>query len=111
MSTRQLSLFYPIVEPKYVPCMTVEERFESFHAANPHVARRLAEMAVSLKRQGVKRYGMKALFEVLRYDAAMNTHGEPFKLNNNYTPYYARLLMDKMPGLRGFFETRKRVAR
>jgi hypothetical protein len=109
----QLSLFDPrppVEEPDYTNCQTIAERFEAFHARNPQVYGALRDMALELRRRGHRQYGIKALFEVLRFNAAMQTHGDPFKLNNNYTALYARLLMDNEPELVGFFELRRRTA-
>lgn len=79
--------------------------FQEFHRDNPHVYDRLREMALKLKRVGHHRYGVKGLFEVIRWHHAMATT-EPFKLNNNYTAFYARMLMNEEPALREFFELR-----
>lgn len=98
----------PLREPDYSDAQTTEERFAAFHAANPHVYDSLRDMALTLKAQGSRQYGMKALFEVLRFNNALRTQGDAFKLNNNYTSHYARLLMDEVPELAGFFETRER---
>lgn len=95
------------VRPK--PGETIEERFEAFHAANPHVAETLAQMALELRRRGWKRYGIAALWEVLRFQRAMQTDSnEPYKLNNDFRALYARLLMQQYPELDGFFEIRAR---
>lgn len=108
----QLSLFdtRPISEPDYTDCQTIAERFAAFHGRNPQVYRALRDMALELRRRGHRQYGIKALFEVLRFESAMQTHGDTFKLNNNYTALYARLLMDNEPELEGFFELRRRTA-
>ena len=87
---------------------TPEERFEAFHAAHPEVYRELRRRAFLLQQRGWKRYSIKGIWEVMRFDFAMSW-GRPsggFKLNNNYTAYYARLLMEREPELEGFFETR-----
>lgn len=112
VTVAQLSLFdhYPIEEPDYADCATIEERFAAFHGRNPQVYRALRDMALEAKRRGNRQYGMKGLFEVLRWQHAMQTHGDPFKLNNNYTALYARLLMDNEPELADFFELRRRVS-
>lgn len=87
---------------------TMQETFEDFHSANPHVYEYLREYALMVKRTG-RRIGMKALFERLRWDYMVSTTSSTgFKLNNNYTAFYARLLMETEPALRGFFETRER---
>lgn len=40
----------------------------------------------------------------------LQTQGDEYRLNNVYTAFYARLLMDNEPELQGFFETRKAIA-
>lgn len=86
---------------------SIPERFEQFHRLNPHIYDLLRDMAIDMRRRGIRRYGMKGLFEVLRWRYAIQTHGEEgFKLNNNFTAHYARKLMMENPELDGFFETR-----
>jgi hypothetical protein len=87
------------------------EAFERFHAENPMVYDQLERLAFKLKVRGVERWGIKALWEVLRYELAIATNSQvgEFKLNNNLTAHYARLLMERNPeDLAGFFETRER---
>lgn len=85
-------------------------KFEEFHAINPQVLQRLRAAALRLKGVGWAHYGVKALFEGLRFHSALQTTDPVFKLNNNYTAFYARLLMDQEPVLAGFFETRRAAA-
>jgi len=85
--------------------------FRRFHAENPQVYQHLERLAFKLKNKGINRWGIKALWEVLRYELAISTNGPvgTFKLNNNYTAHYARLLMERNPrDLEGFFELRER---
>ena len=85
--------------------------FERFHRDNPEVYKTLERLAFKLKNKGVQRWGIKALWEVLRYEVAMNTSADvrDFRLNNNFTSWYARLLMRNNPeDLDGFFELRER---
>jgi hypothetical protein len=81
-------------------------RFWDFHRDNPHVYRKLRDLALQLKRRGHERYGIKGLFEVLRWHRALETTDESFKLNNNYHALYARLLMKNERELKGFFALR-----
>lgn len=85
---------------------TIDGRFHAFHNANPHICRRLTAMALELRGNGIQQYGMKALYEVLRYQVTMAAGRDGFRLNNSYTSRYARLIMDNEPLLDGFFETR-----
>jgi hypothetical protein len=80
-------------------------RFEAFHRDNPHVYVKLRELARTVARTR-RRIGIAALFERLRWWAAFETVDvPPFKLNNDYRAYYARLLMQE-PELAGLFATR-----
>jgi hypothetical protein len=88
----------------------IEADFALFHEANPHVYDRLVRLARGWKRRRPGQHvGMKMLFEVLRWQVAMETSdpSSDFKLNNNYTALYARLIMDREPDLDGLFETRR----
>lgn len=98
----------PTRQPDELPA-TLEERFQAFHELNPHVYRHLRRLALDLARRD-RRMGIGGLFEVLRWQYAIVTTGDPFRLNNNYRAFYARLLMDSEPELEGFFDTRRQPA-
>jgi hypothetical protein len=50
---------------------------------------------------------MKMLFEVFRWEVLVSTNDPEFKINNNYAPYYARLIMQEHPEFGEIFETRE----
>lgn len=101
---QQLGLFDRIVAIN-AHGLTLEQKFAAFHQANPHVYTNLRRLALDAKRRG-RQVGIKMLYEVLRWQYAMQTSGDDFKLNNSYTSFYARLLMEHEPELIGYFETR-----
>jgi hypothetical protein len=78
-----------------------------FHRNNPIVLLELRRLALGLVDAGHRHYSIKGLFEVLRFNAALKTTGKPYKLNNNHTAFYARLLMEFEPELEDFFHTRR----
>lgn len=88
--------------------VSIDDAFEAFHDANPWVYNSLVHLARELTAAGRTRIGMKMLFEVLRWQWSLRTTDPTvdFKLNNNYTSRYARLIMDHEPDLMGVFETR-----
>jgi hypothetical protein len=89
---------------------SIEQRFWTFHTAHPDVYRELVVLARRARAAGRERLGMKMLFEVVRWNrtmAGLPADGEEFKLNNNYTSRYARLLMEREAGLSGLFATRE----
>ena len=100
----------PTTNPHPFPALTIDRQFMAFHEANPHIYQNLRKLALDAQRRA-QLFGMKALFEILRWQYAQATQGaETFKLNNNYTCLYARLLMDREPALAGYFETRQRTS-
>lgn len=113
MNTQQLSLHLVLPEPQ--PIVPVDRRggmeasFRRFHAANPHVYEALKMVALWCKRNN-RRMGIKAIYERVRWEYSVATSGSPYKLNNNFSAYYARALMKNEPELAGFFETRRRRA-
>lgn len=98
----------PTVHINHARGATLSEQFDAFHAANPHVYHALRRLAIGMVRNGRRRIGIKMLFEVLRWQYAMTTAdaSSDFKLNNNYAPFYSRLLMDNEPELADAFELR-----
>ena len=87
------------------------ERFQEFHGANPHVYANIVRMARQAKDRGRNKIGMPMLFEVMRWNHILKTDSkDEFKLNNDYIPFYSRLVMKDNPDLEGMFEIRTSVA-
>jgi len=85
----------------------LQAEFEEFDKANPDVWAEFKAIAFRLIEKGVKHYGAKAIFEVIRYKKTVETTGSEFKLNNDFTAYYARKFINLYPQYADFFETRK----
>ena len=83
------------------------EAFEKFDAENPRVWYAFRAVTLRMINSGFEHYGAKAIWEYIRFNFAMETKGE-FKLNNNYTAFYARKFEREFPEHKGFFELRKR---
>lgn len=86
----------------------ISEQFEQFHAANPAVYKTLRWLARDWQRRtSGRKIGFPALYERARWELGLRTDGDQFLLNNNFRPYYSRLLMAQEPDLAGMFETRR----
>jgi len=85
----------------------LEAQFQEFHKENPKVYLALRDRALQLKRRGWNHYGIKAIVEVVRFHRALETTDPDFKLNNNYSSRYARILMEQEPELKNFFQIRE----
>lgn len=107
----QFALFDPRPKPKARPIprlpRTADELFWAFHQANPEVYLELEKLSLQWFSVGHKHGSMKMFYEYLRYNRGIQTVSEDFKLNNNYHSRYARLLIEKHPELKDFFELRE----
>jgi hypothetical protein len=97
--------------PACRPRPSADRKFEQFHAENPHVLDELVRLAREAITSGRSRLGIKAIWEVCRWNLNLSTTGRPFKLDNSMTAAYARMIMEQHPDLRGVFETRCRRRR
>jgi hypothetical protein len=86
---------------------TIQERFEAFDREHPEIFESLVTMAFDLRKRGFHRYGLKSLFERLRWHFQVERGDEDWKLNNIYTSRYVRKMIQEYPELDGFFETRR----
>jgi len=84
----------------------LELDFEKFDKKNPHVWELFVKFAFQSINKGFSHYGAKTIFEAIRYHCDITTIGSEFKLNNNYTAYYARKFHKAFPLYGNFFETR-----
>lgn len=67
------------------------QRWREFHRSNPgvfHLFRRFALQAFGCGRK----IGARAIGERIRWEVAIVTRGEPYKVNDHFWPFYARLL-------------------
>lgn len=85
-------------------------KFKRFHGENPEIYENLRTMALDLKSRGHSKYGVMSLLNVIRWHRDMETVSDDFKVNNNFAPYYARLLMRNEPALQDFFRLRTATA-
>lgn len=85
----------------------IETPFEKFDRENPQIWSEFEKTALNLIDKGVKHYGSKAIFEIIRYHRRIDTNDPDFKLNNNWTACYARKFEKVHPEHKGFFEKRK----
>lgn len=107
--TEQLTLDVPIQPLVAGIGATIDERFHDFHRRNAWVYTALETMTAELVASGQRRGGMKMLVEVLRWRYFRQTFdtSSPFRLNNDYTSRYARLLLAAHPEWDRVFETRE----
>jgi hypothetical protein len=85
--------------------MTLQERFEQFHQANPHIYDMLVELSRKMKaKKTMRQWSVYAAYELVRYQWNNRTRSfDDYKLPNEFRPIYSRLIMEQEPDLDGFF--------
>lgn len=96
----------PTINAVKIDAETLAGRFQQFHNANPLVYASIRAIAMKMLASGWKRGSINMIFERLRWEHAIVTRGDAYKLNNSYRAFYARMLMAAEPTLDGFFSVR-----
>ena len=87
--------------------MTHLDSFLRFHKANPEVYRLFCAFTKQLIGAGRRSYSADAVLHRIRWHTAVETKGEPLKINDHYSSLYARLFMMHHGEYSGFFELRR----
>lgn len=81
-------------------------RFMEFNLMNPRVYTELVKLALRYKSKGVQRSQIQLYIERLRWNPALQTKGEDFKMPNEFAALYSRKIMSEVHDLKGFFVTK-----
>lgn len=86
----------------------LKQKWWTWHKANPEVFEAFEIIAFDLIKQGHKHYSSDAILHIVRFNLNKAKGPEDqYKINNNYSAYYARLFMHYHPRYNDFFETRQ----
>ena len=89
------------------PSNQLEAEFWHFHAHNPEVYGLFCHFAGRLVKRGFEHHSADAVLHRIRWETAVETSHLGYKINNDFSAYYARLWMRLHPEHDGFFRTRK----
>jgi hypothetical protein len=84
-----------------------EVKFQKFHDLNPKVYELYKKFALQLINAGRKRIGSKMIIERIRWETSINTKGEEYKINNDYTCFYSRMFTIEFPQHKDKFQFRE----
>lgn len=77
-----------------------------YHEQNPHIYDLFEKFAMQAIISGKKHLGAKMIVERIRWYTDVEAKNDQFKINNNMTPFYARLFEENRPQYKGFFRKR-----
>jgi len=89
----------------------LDQKFNEYHTQNPNVYDLFKRYSIQLKESGHKHYGAKTIMERIRWHIDVESKGDKFKINNNYTSRYVRMLVAEIPAFAEFFRTRELLSR
>jgi hypothetical protein len=84
----------------------LRDAFARFHREHPEIYVLFDKFAQQAIAKGHKRFSADALLHRIRWEASIETAGHPYKINDHFSAYYARLWIENNPGREGFFERR-----
>lgn len=84
----------------------IEIKFCRYHQENPQVYVEFEKFAFKTIARGFKNYSAKGIFELIRWHTGV-TAKDKYKVNNNYTPFYARMFEKNHPDHKDFFRKRE----
>jgi hypothetical protein len=73
---------------------------------NMHIFQAFVVEAAKINSRGFKHYSARTIIHVLRHHSAITEINGEWKINNNYSPYLARLFDLAYPHMAGMFEYR-----
>jgi hypothetical protein len=89
----------------------LQRRFADIDRANPNVWSLFVRLTFDRIHRGFRNYSSDAVLHRVRWETAVPLEdGSGFKINNNWSPFYARKFHDAYPQHAGFFRTRASVA-
>jgi hypothetical protein len=97
---------------------SIQEAFDAYHAANPHVYVYFKKLALKAIKLGKKKVSFKLIMNVIRWEIYLKTHDptevrlpdtqqKTFKINDAYGSRYARLFVRDYPSLKDYIELRE----
>tara|TARA_R100001244_G_scaffold54818_1_gene47180 strand:- start:967 stop:1332 length:366 start_codon:yes stop_codon:yes gene_type:complete len=89
----------------------IKAKFAEFHSEHPDVYQWVTQFTFELIDRGYENYSIDGVLMRVRwekdiyYDTSVG-----FKINNNFSAFYARMFMEEYPDHEGFFRTRRQIS-
>jgi len=87
--------------------------FARFHRANPQVWKRFCHHVRRLTLRGAEHYSARTIISVIRFERDLESMdiATGFHVNNNFSPYYARMWEIRHPDRPRFFSKRRLISK
>lgn len=78
--------------------------FQQYDQSNKHIYELYKMIAIRMAKEGRRQIGSKYIFEQMRYEYSFRSNNDPFKVNNNMAPHYARKFVLEHPQYGNLFK-------
>jgi hypothetical protein len=85
---------------------SLKRKWWEWHKQNPHVYDLFEKFTLDAISKGHERLSAWLIVNRIRWETAVETRGDDFKISNDFIAYYARLFMHNHPRYEGFFKTK-----
>lgn len=85
---------------------SLRERWWQWHLQNPDVYRLFEAFAFEAIDRGHRKLSAWLVVNRIRWETAVVTSGDDFKISNDFIAFYARHFMEQHPEHQGFFRTK-----
>lgn len=89
-----------------MPKSDPKAKWWEWHKLNPHIYKEFEYLAFQLIKSGVKKSSAWLVINQMRWNYAIQTKGDKFKISNDYIAYYTRLFQHYNPDYKNFFTTK-----
>lgn len=85
---------------------TLKEKFDAWDSANPQVYNLFCKFTLQAAKAGHNRLSAWMIVNRIRWETAVVTSGNDYKVSNDFIAFYARKFMEDYPEYEGFFATK-----
>ena len=86
---------------------SLKRKWWEWHKQNPHVYELFEKFTLDAISKGHERLSAWLIVNRIRWETAVETRGDDFKISNDFIAYYARLFMHNHPRYEGFLKTKQ----
>ena len=91
--------------------MITQEQFDQYDRANPDIYELFKMFTFQMISAGREQYSARTIIHRIRWHTDLHARSaDGFKINNIYSPFYARKFEREFPQHEGFFAKRRSVA-
>tara|TARA_R110000796_G_scaffold43000_2_gene105861 strand:- start:4219 stop:4494 length:276 start_codon:yes stop_codon:yes gene_type:complete len=87
--------------------MKLKQKFDDWHKENPEVYVLFCKFTLQASERGHKRLSAWMIVNRIRWETAVVTTGDDYKVSNDFIALYARKFMEDYPKYKGFFVTKE----